>query len=244
VRLSSGSSKSWGFKSRESRDANKNPNVFVSLQKFFGHYNQMPMNLRAPLCLLIAMLLLSNARADLLDEVPQNSRDELAAGQTVVKSEDVKGAPWPRLKLYKVVNAPPQVVANLFSDYAAAPSYTPGMLGAKVIATNPDGTKDVEYRTKVPVLGSITYSVRNTYIRKGNSYEVKWTLLRSPLAKSSDGSLRIEPYGNGKTLMRYANLTIPLTSLVSGLKGQALTEAKSTVQAIASESERRAATGN
>ena len=38
------------------------------------------------------------------------------------------------------------------------------MLGAKVIATNPDGTKDVEYRTKVPVLGSITYSVRNTHI--------------------------------------------------------------------------------
>ena len=61
----------------------------------------MPMNLRAPLCLLIAMLLLSNARADLLDEVPQNARDELAAGQTVVKSEDVKGAPWPRLKLYR-----------------------------------------------------------------------------------------------------------------------------------------------
>ena len=202
------------------------------------------MNLRASVCLLIAMLLLSEVRADLLDEVPQNDRDELAAGQTVVTSEDVKGAPWPRLKLYRVVNAPPQVLADLFTDYPAAPSYTPGMLAAKVIATNPDGTKDVEYRVKVAVLGSITYSVRNTYIRKGNSYEVKWTLLRSPLAKASDGSLRIEPYGNGKTLMRYVNLTIPLTSLVSGLKGQALSEAKATVQAIASEAERRAAKGN
>ena len=94
------------------------------------------------------------------------ARDELAAGQTVVKSEDVKGAPWPRLKLYKVVIAPPQVLADLFSDYSAAPSYTPGMLAAKVIANNPDGTKDVEYRVKVAVLQSITYSVRNTYIRK------------------------------------------------------------------------------
>jgi ribosome-associated toxin RatA of RatAB toxin-antitoxin module len=202
------------------------------------------MNLRAPACLLVGMLLLSEVQADLLDEVPQNDRDELAAGQTVVTSEDVKGAPWPRLKLYRVVNAPPQVLADLFTDYAAAPSYTPGMLAAKVIATNPDGTKDVEYRVKVAVLGSITYSVRNTYIRKGNSFEVKWTLLRSPLAKASDGSLRIEPYGNGKTLMRYVNLTIPLTSLVSGLKGQALSEAKTTVQAIASEAERRAAKGN
>jgi hypothetical protein len=194
--------------------------------------------------LLTAMLVLSNVRADLLDEVPQNARDELAAGQTVVKSENVPGAPWPRLKLYRVVNAPRQVLVELLSDYSAAPSYTPGMLSAKVIANNPDGTKDVEYRVKVPVLQSISYSVRNTYIRKGNSYEVKWTLLRSPLAKSSDGSIRVEPYGNGKTLMRYTSLTVPLTNLVAGLKNQALNEAKATVLAIATEAERRAATGS
>ena len=52
------------------------------------------------------------------------------------------------------------------------------MLSAKVIATNPDGSKDVQYKVKVPVLQSISYTVRNTYVRKGNSYEVKWTLLQ------------------------------------------------------------------
>jgi hypothetical protein len=190
------------------------------------------------------MLVLSDVRADLLDEVPQQARDELAGGQIVVKSENVPGAPWPRLKLYEVVNAPPQIVAELFSDYSAAPSYTPGMLSAKVIATNPDGSKDVQYRVEGPVLQSISYTVRNAYIRKGNSYEVKWTLLHSPLAKSSNGSLRIEPYGRGKTLMRYANLTLPLTNLVAGLKNQALNEAKATVRAIALEAERRGATSS
>jgi len=198
------------------------------------------MGLRAPVYLLTAMLVFSEVRADLLDEVPQDARDELAGGQTVVNSENVPGAPWPRLKLYKVVDAPPQVLAELFSDYSAAPSYTPGMLSAKVIANDPDGSKDVEYRVKVPVLQSISYTVRNTYIKKGNSYEVKWTLLHSPLAKSSDGSLRIEPCGEGKTLMRYTNLTVPLTNLVGGLKTQALNEAKATVGAIALEAERRA----
>jgi hypothetical protein len=201
------------------------------------------MHLRASVFLFTAIFILSEVRADLLDEVPQDSRAELAAGQTIVKSENVAGAPWPRLRLYKVVNAPPQILAELFSDYPAAPSYTPGMLAAKVIANNPDGTKDVEYKVKVPVLQSITYAVRNTYIKKGNSYEVKWTLLRSPLAKSSDGSLRIEPYGKGKTLMRYTNLTVPLTNLVAGLKNQALDEARATVRAIATEAERRDATG-
>ena len=115
------------------------------------------------------------------------------------------------------------------------------MLAAKVIATNPDGTKDVEYKVKMPVVQSITYSVRNTYIQKGNSYEVRWTLLRSPLAKSSNGSLRIEPYGKGQTLMCYTNLVVPITNLVAGLKNQALNEAKTTVRAIKAEAERRAA---
>ena len=210
-------------------------------QKLRPRYSHLAMDLRAAAYFLLVTFLLSNLRAALIDEVPQNSRDELAAGQTIVTSEQVKGVPWPRLKLYRVVNAPPKVVADLFTDYASAPSYTPGMLGAKVVATNPDGSKDVEYRVKVPVLQSITYSVRNTYIDKGDSYEVKWTLIRSPLAKSSDGSLRIEPYGKGKTLMRYVNLTVPVTSLVAGLKNQALNEAKTTVQAIASEAQRRAA---
>ncbi|HEY5953543.1 MAG TPA: hypothetical protein VIT18_04210 [Terrimicrobiaceae bacterium] len=199
------------------------------------------MALRVVLSCGMALLAISELRADLLSEVPKNSRDELADGQLVVTSENVSGVPWPRLKLYQVVDAPPKVVVDLFTDYAAAPEYIPGMLGAKVIATNPDGTKDVQYRVKVPVLQSISYTVRNAYIRKGNAYEVKWKLLRSPLAKSSDGSLRVEPYGKGKTLMCYTNLCVPITNLVAGLKDQALNEAKATVLAIAAEAKRRAA---
>jgi len=216
--------------------------VFVSLQISSGHYNQIAMALRVVLSCSIAMLVLSDLSADLLSEIPQYGRDELAAGQLVVMSSAVPGVPWPRLKLYQVVDAPPKVVADLFSDYSAAPDYIPGMLGAKVIATNPDGTKDVQYKVKVPVLQSISYTVRNAYVQRGNSYEVKWTLLHSPLAKSSDGSLRIEPYGKGKTLMCYTNLCVPVTNLVAGLKNQALNEAKSTVRAIATEAKRRAAT--
>jgi ribosome-associated toxin RatA of RatAB toxin-antitoxin module len=216
--------------------------LFDDLQNFARHYNQVAMALRVALFGSIVMLLLGDLRADLLGEVPKVARDELADGQLVVMSNAVEGAPWPRLKLYQVVDAPPKVVADLFSDYAAAPTYIPGMLGAKVIANNPDGTKDVQYRVKVPVLQSISYTVRNTYTQKGNSYEVKWTLIHSPLAKSSDGSLRIEPYGKGKTLMCYTNLCVPITNLVAGLKDQALKEAKSTVRAIATEAKRRAAT--
>lgn len=183
----------------------------------------------------------SAAWAGLIDEVPGNGRDELAEGQIVVKSKTIPGAPWPQLSLYQVVDAPPDVMEDLFMDYSAAPSYTPGMLAAKVVANNSDGTKDVQYTVKVPVLQKISYTVRNSYARKGKSFEVDWTLLQSPLAKSVDGSLRIEPYGNGQTLLCYTNLVVPITNLVAGLKNQALTEAKATVRAIKAEAEKRAA---
>ncbi len=183
----------------------------------------------------------SLAWAGLLDEVPANGRDELTQGQVVVKSKTVPGAPWPQLSLYQVVDAPPDVMEDLFMDYPAAPSYTPGMIAAKVVADNADGSKDVQYTVKVPILQKISYTVRNTYIRKGKSFEVDWTLIQSPLAKAVDGSLRIEPYGNGQTLLCYTNLVVPITNLVAGLKNQALTEAKATVRAIKAEAEKRAA---
>lgn len=179
-------------------------------------------------------------RAAILEEVPQGARDELAAGETVVKSKDIQGAPWPMLTLYKVVDASPEVVKKLLLDYNAAPSYTPGLLKAEVLRTLPDGARDVRYTVKMPVIQKTSYVVRNEYSGDGKKFAVTWRLLESPFAKASDGSLRIEPYGGDKTLLSYTNLVIPKTNLVAGLKNQALNEAKATVAAIARESERRA----
>jgi len=196
--------------------------------------------------LVLAVLLAgaSAASANLLKQVTAGQQSELAAGEIVVKSTNVQGSVWPQLSLYKVVNAPPKAVSDLFGDYEAGPSYIPGMLGAKVLSTNPDGSKDVQYTVRVPILQRISYTVRDTYEQKGDTYSVSWVLLHSPLAKSGSGSLKIQPYGKNQTLMCYTNLVVPITSLVAGLKNQALTEAKSTVQAIADEAERRAKQGN
>jgi hypothetical protein len=202
------------------------------------------MNMRTILSLAALVVSVSLVKADILSEVPKNAQDELAEGQLVVKSQDVQGDPWPRLMLYQVIDCPPNLLWNLFNDYSAAPSYTPNLISATVVATNPDGSKDVEYTVKVPIIQKATYTVRNTYSQKGSIRTVNWTLLKSPLAKSSDGSLRLEPYGDNQTLLCYTNLVVPITNLVAGLKGQALQEAKNTVRAIKTEAERRAAAPN
>jgi hypothetical protein len=188
----------------------------------------------------LALFLSASLCADLVKEVPKSDRADLAGGETVVMSKDVPGVPWPELSLYRVVNASPDVVSKLFTDYDAAPTYTPGIIQAEVIATNADGTKDVRYTVKVPIIQRTSYVVRNSYLKQGANFTVTWKLLQSALAKKSDGSLRIEPYAGNRTLLCYTNLCVPITNLVSGLKGQALTEAKNTVLALATEAERRA----
>lgn len=196
--------------------------------------------MKIPAVFSLAIFFAAFLHADLMKEVPKSQRDELAAGQTIVKSVEVAGVPWPELSLYRIVNAPPEVVANLFTDYDAAPSYTPGLIQAQVIASHPDGSKDVRYTVKAPIIQRTSYVVRNSYLKRDGNFTVSWKLLQSALAKQSDGSLRIEPYGGGRTLMSYTNLCVPITNLVSGLKNQALVEAKNTVLALATEAERRA----
>ncbi len=198
---------------------------------------KLPLSLSAAFVL---ALFSANLRADLIDEVASASRSDLAAGQVVVQSKKIPDAPWPQLSLYQVVDAPTKAMISLLNDYASAPSYTPNMISAKLITTNADGTKDVEYTVKMPVLGKMTYTVRNTYTKSGKSFSVSWVLLKSPFAKKSDGSIRVEPYGNNQTLMCYTNLVIPITNIIPGLQNQALSEAKTTVAAIKAEGEKRA----
>lgn len=182
---------------------------------------------------------LISANAGLLGEVSRGQQTELGQGKTVLVSEDLPDKAWPRLKLYRVVNAPRDVVESLLMDFKSAPSYTPGMLGAEMVANPSKNVKDIQYTVKVPVLSKITYTVRNYYEQTPEQFCVRWELLQSPIASESTGSLRVEPYG-AQSLLSYTNHVTPSVPMAGMLKSQASKEAVTTIEAIAAEAERRA----
>lgn len=163
-------------------------------------------------------------------------------GETLIEAREVPGKPWPELQLTRLVRALPQQVFELFTDWDSAPTYIPNMLKAKVIAEPSPEIRDIEYTVKVPILGKISYSVRNYLTKNGETYEVRWELLQSPLASSANGFLKLEPF-NGQTLLRYQNLVEPKLPFVSQLKFRARDEALTTVEAIGKEAEKRYANG-
>ena len=197
--------------------------------------------MRKPLILLAALAVFNcPAKASMLGELNDSDRAKLESGQSILTTIEKPGATWPEVRIYRKVKATPEGVTDLFLDYENAGSFI-GNLKSAVVENQPDAnTKDVRYTVKLPVLFTISYLVRNRYEKTSEGYTVHWNLLESLFAKSAVGKLRVEPHGD-MAVICYANHVEPATSLVAGLRNQALKEASNTVDAIVKEAERRQA---
>ena len=199
--------------------------------------------MRKPLILLLAALTFaapSGASASIVEELEASDQAKLESGQGVLVTVDKPGATWPEVRIYRKVKATPEEVTKLFLDYENADSFIDNLESA-VVEKQPDAnTKDVRYTVKLPVLFTISYLVRNRYEKTSEGYTVHWNLLESLFAKSAVGKLRVEPHGD-MAVICYANHVEPATSLVAGLRNQALKEASNTVDASVKEAERRQA---
>ncbi len=175
------------------------------------------------------------SRADLADSLSPSQLQQLNQGQMVVESKDIPGGVWPQLTVYTVVNAPVATVAGVFRDYKHAQDFQPDMVSAKVVSQPSPNVCDVQYTQKMPIFGTTSFTVQNTYSESNGGVTVKWKLLKSAMADISDGSLRVEPYNNG-SILRYVNYVKPKGGFIAGVaKNAALDSVKNTVAALKTE---------
>lgn len=180
------------------------------------------------------------ARADLPAQLSADQLKQLKSGQMVVVQKDVPGGPWPQLTVYTLVQAPVATIGAVFRDYDHAQDFQPSIVSAKVIASPSPNVRDVQYTQKLPIFGTTSFTVRNTFTEDASGLDVSWKLLQSAMADVSDGSLRVEPYGSG-SIMRYTNYVKPKLGALAGMaKSAALGEVKDTVTALKNEAEKRA----
>jgi hypothetical protein len=181
-----------------------------------------------------------SAKADLAGSLSPAQKKQLDAGQMVVESKDMPGGVWPQVTVYTLVNAPVATIASVFRDYEHAQDFQPSIVSAKVVNQPSPNVCDVQYTQKLPIFGTTTFTVQNTYSNSDGGVTVTWKLLKSAMADVSDGSLRVEPYGNG-AIMRYVNYVKPKLGIIAGAaKGEALSSVKQTVSELKAEAERRA----
>jgi hypothetical protein len=190
--------------------------------------------------LLCALAVIATGRADIASSLSADQVSQLKAGQMVVVSTDIPGGVWPQVTVYTLVNAPVPVISSVLRDYAHAQDFQPSIVSANVVAQPSPNVYNVEYTQKLPIFGTTSFTVQNTFAESKGSLSVKWTLLKSSMADVSDGSLLVEPYGSG-SIMRYINYVKPKLGFVAGAaKKSALDSVKQTVTDLKTEAEKRA----
>lgn len=157
----------------------------------------------------------------------------MLAGGQVMTQEEIVGKPWPRVRLYQLVRATPEEVAAVFFDYENAKAYIPDLLHSRISKTVTPRVLEVDYEVEVPILADEAYTARNELRAvHGGGFDVSWILIRALQTKSAEGSLLIEPRGDGESIIRYTNLVTPSSGMAKILKTLALARMEKTVAAI------------
>jgi hypothetical protein len=190
-----------------------------------------------PLILLAAASVF--ASAELAGDLSASQLAQVKSGQMVVESKDIPGGVWPQITVYTLINAPVATISAVFRDYAHAQDFQSSIVSAKVVSQPSPNVYVVDYTQKMPILGTTTFTVQNTFSESDGGLTVQWKLVKSAMADISDGSLRVEPYGTG-SIMRYTNYVKPRFSLAGMAKGAALNSVKTTVTELKAEAEKRA----
>jgi len=184
------------------------------------------------LSLVVCLAALPAAKASVLDDLTREQRANLEKGDLVVLEQDIPGKPWPRVRIYKKIQASPEQVAGVFFDYNQAKTFIPDVLESRISKKISPGVMEVDYEVDVPILADEAYTARNEMKALQDSYQASWTLLRALQTKAAEGNLLIEPFENGTSVIRYTNLVTPSSGMAKILKLPAMARMQKTVLAI------------
>lgn len=192
-------------------------------------------------CLLSAMLLLAcpvgwaaiSPDSPTLESLSAAQRTKLQNGEMVTVAENLPGAIWPRMILFQKVNATPEEVAAVFSDYASAVHYIPNVKISRIQSSESPCVQEVYYELALPLLPNERYVALNTLRPFGKEgFQIAWHVAKGRFFKSSTGGLTLTPFSGG-ALMRYENLVDPGAKIAKLLKQRAVRQAQETLSAIA-----------
>ena len=182
--------------------------------------------------LVACLAALPAAKASVLDDLTREQRANLEKGDLIVLEQDIPGKPWPRVRIYKKIQASPEQVAGVFFDYNQAKTFIPDVLESRISKKISPGVMEVDYEVDVPILADEAYTARNEMKMLQDCYQASWTLLRALQTKAAEGNLLVEPFEDDSSVIRYTNLVTPSSGMAKILKLPAMARMQKTVLAI------------
>lgn len=188
---------------------------------------------------LILVCAILPAWAGVLDDLPEAMRSGVEAGEQVMLEEEVEDMPWPRVHIYQTVDASPEQVAAVFTNYGNARNFIPNVIESTIDREVSPCVNEVSYTVDVPLFPDESYTVRNALARDPEGgLSVSWDLLRARSTRHAAGKLTIQPLGDGRSALRYSNLVDPGSAIARLLRSIAPDRMRQTVDAIVAETTR------
>lgn len=176
----------------------------------------------------------------LLDELDAADRAKVLGGHQVLLQEEVQGKPWPRVRVYQLVQAAPEEVAAVFVDYNNSKTFVPDLLNSKISKKISPCVMEVDYEVEVPILADEAYTARNELKATGeDSYRISWNLVRALQTKDATGHLRIEPHDEDQAVICYTNLVTPGSAMAGILEKIAIGRMEKTVHSMVRQVEKQ-----
>ena len=176
---------------------------------------------------------------------------DIGLGRVVVLQLDVAGSPWPRVRLYRFIDATPEQSLAMLADYAHRRDYIVDLKEARIDRQLDSGRTEVffRYASNVPFVPDVSYTLIDRLHRdQDGSYSIHWNLQSGRKVKRVEGSARFSQWinpANGRvgTLLTYDNYVVPDFPFASlgVVRQKAIAAMRDAVDAIATEVEREKA---
>lgn len=184
---------------------------------------------------MIFLPIIPKAHSSIAGELSAPDLSSLDSGETIIRQKE--STPWPTIIVYRRINAPPQDVMGLFSDYEQAPVFAKNLDSAIVLGSSPDGSeKIVQYNAKIPLLPNVSYVVRNK--ETSVPLRVTWERVESSLFSKIRGELLVEADGLS-SLIRYTSEIQPSSKLAFPFGAVISRQARNIMENFSEEVEKR-----
>ena len=204
-----------------------------------------------PLTLVVWVALASPANAQWPTGPTPSDTAEIGRGRVVLHQRDVEGTPWPRVRLYRFIDATPEQSVAMLADYSHRQAYLADLKEARIERQLDSGRTEVffRYASNVPLVPDVTYTLVDRLRRdQDGSYSIGWTLRSGKKVKRVEGNARFSRWTNSATgrvgtLLTYDNYVVPdfRFASVAVVRQKAIAAMRDAVEAIAVEVERELA---
>ncbi len=203
------------------------------------------------LTLLVWLALAHPAEGQWPTALTPSDTTEIGRGRTVMLQRDVEGAPWPRVRLHRFIDATPEQSVAMLADYAHRRAYLADLKEVNIVRQLDSGRTEVffRYASNVPLVPDVTYTlIDRLHPDQDGTYSIGWTLKSGSRVKRIEGSARFARWTNSAsgrvgTLLTYDNYVVPdfRFAAVGVVRQKAIAAMRDAVEAIAVEVEREVA---